>query len=99
MNKLSEENVDRLIRWLRCGLSLRDVAIATGVNRKTVVRYKRALARGDLKSGTMHLSWDTLERLEDVAEQMNVTREKLASMILETVAKEDLFNAVLDTKA
>jgi len=91
---------------------VRSIAAVAEVNRNTVLRYKKALERGELKpvaepedrrrpSAKMYVraSRQTLDRLEDIADQLNSSREEIASVILETIARDDLFDAVLDLKS
>lgn len=112
MNRLSQDRVDCLVRWLRRGLSIRSIAAIAEVNRNTVLRYKKALEQGILRPAPepedrrapsaklfVRASRQTLDRLEDIADQLNSSREEVASAILETIARDDLFDAVLDMKS
>lgn len=112
MNRLSQDRVDCLVRWIRRGLSIRSIATVTEVNRNTVLRYKKALASGTLPTSPeqedrrrpsakiyVRASRPTLDRLDDIADQMESSREEIASLILETIARDDLFSAVLDLKS
>jgi transposase-like protein len=112
MNRLSPDRIEALVRWLKRGLSVRSIAAVAEVNRNTVLRYKKAIERGekvipdpseDRRSPSakvyVRASRETLDRLEDIADQLNSSREEIASVILETVARDDLFGAVLDLKS
>lgn len=110
MNHLSQDRINSIVAWLRRGMSVRAVATLAEVSRNSVLRYKKRLEVGaDLSSDApierdgrkpsarifIRASRATLDRLEDVADQMDSSREEVATVILETVCRDDLIDAVL----
>lgn len=110
MNLLPIEKQNLVARWLSRGMSLRSAANLAGVNRNTVLKYKKLIAAGIFKLNyapvaldrrnpfatmPIKLSRSALDRLEDVADQLGTDRRAIAIRIIETVVADDLFVAVL----
>lgn len=110
MNRLKNEKIATIARWLGRGLSVRQTASMAGANRNTVLRYKKQIANGapvlaeetepyldDSKRVQIapRVAPSVIERLEDEAHQRGMCRTSLAARVLEVVAKDDLFEAVL----
>jgi transcriptional regulator with XRE-family HTH domain len=110
VNRLKNDKAVAIGRWLARGLSIRETAKVAGVNRNTVLRYKKAFASPNYTPPpdvepylndarairlTPRVRPTVLERLDDEAAQRGLTREQVSERILDVVASDDLFDAVL----
>lgn len=89
------------IRALRSeGKTEMQIASAIGIRPNTVTSLEsRARQRGSLGHGSTHklrLSGEMMRELQEAAEARGVTPSVLANSIIRTVARDDLFAAVLD---
>lgn len=96
MNRLQHKKIAIIADWLTCGFSVREVARVSGVHRDTIASYKKAIMNDDK---IIQLSFNTrpsvTQRLEDVAEQRGLSLQQIAEQLIENIARDDLFEAVL----
>jgi transposase-like protein len=100
MNVLPAEKVARLKEALESGLSRRKAAKAVGINRGTVSRWAKLIVwqsrpKGE-KTVTVRLSSGARQRFKSEGAKMRLGTAAFAGLILETVAEEDFFGAILD---
>ena len=104
MNLLPKDRAEKILNWLRRGgVSRRQIARELGVHRDTITRVERRngdhpgyeATRPVIRTPRVVLPLEIIERLDDEANQRRMSRADLMTTILATVAKDDLFKAVL----
>ena len=104
MTRVSSTNQDRVHEMYRAGLTYREISARTGLARGTVARELvdqrkegRLPALKDRDMATpFYLSGATLARIKEEAIDRGTNVRDLVERLLTNVAKDDLFNAVLE---
>lgn len=96
MNVIHKNRVAALREAFDAGLSLRSAAAKCGVMKGTVERYYRRWKSADF-GGEMAapVTGDTKTRWKEEAEVRQMSVRELHSLVLDTIAEDDLFNALL----
>lgn len=106
MNFLPQYEVDLLRNWFDRGMSIRATVALTGAQRSTVFTYFKAWRRGADPSnkrsyppstGRMEacISLEAKIKWVEAASKAGLPLHKFMNAALETIAEDDLFNAIM----
>lgn len=99
MNVLSKERIAKLRCALEEGLSVRAAGRRAGISRRAATRWSKILAikkKERIEKLTLNISDETKRCLATEGKTMHLSATMFAGLLLETVAEENLFAAILD---
>lgn len=101
MNVTPPHKIAALKESLESGLSIRRAAKAVGINRSTACRWARLVEWQKkperVEKLTLNISKKAKMQFKSEAAKMHLSPTMFASLVLETIAEDDLFGAVLDS--